>query len=185
MKRIYKEYFQKSKVFLYPVLGIKKGVRFVPIQTYVSWNDIYPMDGDKLLCHYTVEDKWNKQFETFSELFLETNILFEEKHCINENNHLYIFNLKPFKRDLNKFKKGNYSKFTKKTKEVIMNFFGEKGTISEFIESYLYPEYYFKDYAHLLNVDEKVLRDVGELCSKPNLEKEDFKKDLTIAKELK
>ena len=185
MKKIYKEYFQKSKVFLYPILGIKKGVRFVPIQTYVSWNDIYPMDGDKLLCLYTIENKWDKQFKTFSELFLETNILFEEKHCIDENNHLYIFNLKPFKRDLNKFKRGSYSKFTKKTKEIIMNFFGEKGKIAEFIESYLYPQFYFEDYAEILNVKEEDLKEVGELCSLPDLEKEDFKKDLAIVIELK
>jgi len=185
VKKLYKEYFQKSKVFLYPLLGIKKGVRFVPVQTYISWNDIYPMDKDKLLCFYTVDVKWKKEFIMFAELFLETNILFEEQHNIDENNFLYIFNINPFKRDLNKFKKGQYSKFTKKTKEKIMKFFGETGQISEYIESYLYPEFYFEDYAEILNVRESELKKVGELCSKPDLEQEDFKKDLAIVKELK
>ena len=28
---MYKEYFQKSKVFFYPLLGIPKGQKFVPV----------------------------------------------------------------------------------------------------------------------------------------------------------
>ena len=66
-----------------------------------------------------------------------------------------------------------------------MKFFGETGSISEYIESYLYPKFYFEDYAEILNVKEKDLKKVGELCSKPDLEKEDFKKDLAIVTELK
>ncbi len=185
MKKLYREYFQKSKVFLYPLLGIKKGVRFVPVQTYISWNDIYPKDKNKLLCFYTVENNWTKEFEMFAELFLETNVLFEEKHKIDDLNFLYIFDLETFKRDINKFKKGKYSKFTKRTKEIIMNFFGETGTISEYVESYLYPDFYYEDYSEILNVNIDDLQKVGELCSVPDLEKEDFKKDLAVLQETK
>lgn len=185
MKKLYREYFQKSKVFLYPLLGIKKGVRFVPIQTYISWNDIYPKDKNKLLCFYTIEEKWTKEFEMFAELFLSTNALFEEQHKIDDLNFLYIFNLDTFKRDINKFKKGKYSKFTKRTKEIIMKFFGETGAISEYIESYLYPEFYYEDYSEILGVTVEDLMKVGELCSLPDLEKEDFKKDLAILQETK
>ena len=185
MKKLYREYFQKSKVFLYPLLGIKKGVRFVPVQTYISWNDIYPKDKNKLLCFYTVEEKWTKEFEMFAELFLTTNVLFDEMHKIGDLDFLYIFDLGTYKRDINKFKIGKYSKFTKRTKEIIMKFFGETGTISEYIESYLYPEFYYEDYSEILNVEMNDLKKVGELCSKPDLEKEDFKKDLAILQELK
>ena len=38
MKQIYRNYFQKSKVFLYPLLEIPKGTRFVPASTYVDYN---------------------------------------------------------------------------------------------------------------------------------------------------
>tara|TARA_R110002012_G_scaffold69421_2_gene179699 strand:+ start:456 stop:1013 length:558 start_codon:yes stop_codon:yes gene_type:complete len=185
VKKLYREYFQKSKVFLYPLLGIKKGVRFVPVQTYISWNDIYPKDKNKLLCFYTVEEKWTKEFEMFAELFLTTNVLFDEMHKIGDLDFLYIFDLGTYKRDINKFKIGKYSKFTKRTKEIIMKFFGETGTISEYIESYLYPEFYYEDYSEILNVEMNDLKKVGELCSKPDLEKEDFKKDLAILQELK
>jgi hypothetical protein len=43
------------------------------------------------------------------------------------------------------------------------------------INSYLNPEIYYEQYANLLNVNEKILRDVGELCSKPDLKKENLK----------
>jgi hypothetical protein len=66
-----------------------------------------------------------------------------------------------------------------------MGFFGETGTISEYIESYLYPEFYYEDYSEILNVNINDLMNVGELCSKPDLEKEDFKKDLAILQEIK
>ena len=34
--RLFKTYFQKSKVFLYPLLGIAKGARYIPEETYSS-----------------------------------------------------------------------------------------------------------------------------------------------------
>ena len=36
----------------------------------------------------------------------------------------------------------------------------------------MYPEDFFNDYAILLNVDNEMLEKVGELCDKPDLEKE-------------
>jgi hypothetical protein len=36
----------------------------------------------------------------------------------------------------------------------------------------LYPEIHFKDYARILNVDVELLESVGELCDKPDLDKE-------------
>ena len=93
MEKLYKEYFQKSKVFLYPLLGIKKGVRFVPTQTYLSWNDKYDIDSDKLLCLY-ITDKDNKdEFTLFSDKKLKTLPVFEKEYIIDEFNYIYIFDL--------------------------------------------------------------------------------------------
>jgi len=39
----------------------------------------------------------------------------------------------------------------------------------------LYPNKYFEDYAECLDVDIEMLEGVGELCSKPNIEKETFR----------
>jgi len=40
------------------------------------------------------------------------------------------------------------------------------------MHSYLYPEKFFSRYAELLGVEESLLKSVGELCTKPDLEKE-------------
>jgi hypothetical protein len=33
---LYDKYFQKSKIFLYPLLGIKRGINIIPQETYLS-----------------------------------------------------------------------------------------------------------------------------------------------------
>ena len=137
MEKLYKEYFQKSKVFLYPLLGIKKGIKFVPNQTYLSWGDEYTLDCNKLLCLYRFNKADKDNFILFSDKILKTLPLFNKEHIINDYNYLYSFDLTlPLKkRDLKKFKEGKYSKFSKKTKETIIKFFGEKGKIAEYIEN--------------------------------------------------
>ena len=180
MKQIYKEYFQKSKVFLYPLLGIKKGIRFVPIQTYISWDNVNLM-GDKLLCLYSIDphcEITQKQFEVFKGLDLVTHPKYEEYHKINDEMHLFIFDFSHLKKDLKKFRKGQYSQFTEATKIKILNFFGKIGTITDYVESYLYPEYFYETYAEILNISVKTLKEVGELCDKPDLEEENFTKEM-------
>jgi len=182
VKGLYKEYFQKSKVFLYPLLGVKKGVRFVPVQTYISWGDSYTEYRNKLICLYTLNKDNIDEFEIFSDVYLESSDHFAAKNRIDMYNFIYVFDLKEFKTDYTKFLKGKYSKFRKKTKDKIMKFFGEHSSTSEYIESYLFPEYYWEDYAEFLAINETDLQKVGELCSKPNLDKENFAEDLEIIK---
>ena len=184
MKQTYKSYFQKSKVFLYPLLGIKKGVRFVPIETYIEWNhSIVP--ENMLVCAYAIKQNTNdqeeikrkKEFDAFSKQYLEKNELYHSKHHTN-NLELIVFDLSFFKNDLKKFKEGKYSEFSLITKRIIMEFFGNKGTISEYMESYLYPEKYYDIYSNILNIPISTLEEVKELCDKPDLNKEDFKKSI-------
>jgi hypothetical protein len=49
---IYRKYFQKSKIFLYPLLDIKRGTNIIPTDTYVSWNTGYSPEDMKLICTY-------------------------------------------------------------------------------------------------------------------------------------
>lgn len=182
MKGLYKEYFQKSKVFLYPLLGIKKGIRFVPVQTYISYGDRYAECRNKLICLYVLDKDNKDEFELFSEVFLENSEFYLNHELIDTYNRIYIFDLKPFKTDYAKFLKGKYSKFRKKTKDLIMKFFGEHSSTSQYIESYLFPEYYWEDYAEFLAISEKDLEKVGELCSLPDLNKENLVEDLEILK---
>jgi hypothetical protein len=181
MKKIYSDYFQKSKVFLYPLLNIKKGVRFVPSQTYLSWNGEYPLSKNKFICLYKIDPE-TKDFEEFSQKHLKNNFFFDEYHQVNDETHVFVFDFTVFENDLKKFIKGKYSRLSTGMKKHILNFFGNKGTISEYVESYLYPEDYFKIYSEILKVPFENIKEVGELCNKPDLEKENLEKELISIK---
>ena len=107
MKKIYSNYFQKSKVFLYPLLGIKKGIRFVPLQTYISWGTSVPESKNKLFCLYEIDKKNKKAFNIFIEQIKE-NIYFESFDLIKQKDDkklwLFTFDLRVYKTDLKYFK---------------------------------------------------------------------------------
>ena len=70
---VYLEYFQKSKVFLYPLLQIKKGITHVPIQTYVAWDNVYSVNDHKFFCEY--KTKKTKVFNKFAdERYFQINL---------------------------------------------------------------------------------------------------------------
>ena len=61
---IYKKYFQKSKIFLYPLLGIERG-NVVPEEVYFSISDKYKPEDRKLVLLY--DPKMDLKYETFKE----------------------------------------------------------------------------------------------------------------------
>ena len=63
-------------------------------------------------------------------------------------------------------------KINTELKHSILNYFAKSSGNYVYIESYLFPDKYFNRYAELLGVTEEFLKSVGELCSKPDLEKE-------------
>jgi hypothetical protein len=182
--KIYKDYFQKSKIFLYPLLEIQKGIKYVPINTYMAWEGQYSFEDSMLMCIY--KQKCTKAFAKFEEFQLLNHKYLEDYRELGEDLHLYVFDLSMYKKDIQNIIKGTYSKMRKKTKTKILDFFGDIGPISEYIESYIYPQYYHEDYANELNVKLEDIEKVWELCSKPDLEKENLKikiKELNIIKE--
>ena len=182
--KIYKDYFQKSKIFLYPLLEIQKGVKYVPINTYMAWEGQYSFEDSKLMCLY--QQKSTKAFAKFEEFQLLNHKYLDDYRELDKDLHLYVFDLVNYKKDIQNVIKGSYSKMRKKTKTQILDFFGDIAPISEYIESYIYPEYYHEDYANELNVNLEDIERVWELCSKPDLEKENLKikiKELNIIKE--
>lgn len=167
---LYKKYFQKSKIFLYPLLGIKRGTSVVPSETYLGWNDTYACADMKLICLYdTRTDQEYKQFEM--NVLLKHNRLHDYK-VINEEQSVFVFDFSDLKEDWDHFINGRYSKLSKKTKEVVLNFFEKYSGNYVYISSYLNPEEWFERYAEILDVDKTVIEEVGELCDKPDLEKE-------------
>lgn len=179
IKDIYRGYFQKSKVFLYPALGLKKG-SITPIDTYVSWGDIVKMSDNKLICLFHLRD--DPEFLLFEEKHLLGNPLFEDFKEVGNNKAIYIFNLNSYAEDFECFLNGKYSRFSDKLKAKIRTHYGATSANYAFVEGYLYPEEFFPLYAKFLTVkkeDEpnmlKLLRDVGELCSRPDFQKENLK----------
>ena len=84
------------------------------------------------------------------------------------------------------FSKAQLRQFKKdKSKSKILGQYGTSSANVEYLKSYLNPDEYYSDYAKALGVDEGILRSVGELCSKPNLDREILKatqKQLDLSK---
>ena len=100
MKKIYTDYFQKSKVFLYPLVGIKKGIRFVPTETYTDWDQIN--SKYKLFCLYETpkDEKEKKMFDIFLDLHLKNLESFDQYFIISKKYILCSFDLSFLKKYL-------------------------------------------------------------------------------------
>lgn len=170
MKFVYTQYFQKSKVFLYPLLKLKKGIPFVPVETYICWDGVYGIDDFKYLCVYHSDR--NDKFLEFESSYLLDHKMLDNKFSIDKDKQLYVFNLKGYKYDFQRFLEGKYSKFSMGAQSLILNYFGSVGNISEYILSVFDPEDYHDKYAEALDVPIKSIQDVYEVCSVPDLEKE-------------
>lgn len=170
VKSIYSKYFQKSKVFLYPLLGLKRGLKTVPSETYLAWNDVIKTEDMKLVCLYH-PNKSNEYEKHEKKVLLKHNRL-SDVQSIDEHNKLFIFDFTDLKDNWTHIVKGQYSKIDNTIKGDICSFFDNTTANFVYIRSYLYPNKYFDDYAECLNVDKSILELVGELCNKPDLEKE-------------
>lgn len=170
--KLYGKYFQKSRSFLYPMLGIKRGSYITPSGTYVSLQGKVEPEDVKLICSF--KDDQSEEFKTFENQMLLTNPLFVEKIRIKDYN-LYVFDLQIYQTDYFNFLLGKYSKFSNHLKKAIKTYYGEKSAEYQVIETYLYPDKYFDVYAKLLNVDVNLLKQTGELCDPCDIEKEILK----------
>ena len=170
VKSVYNKYFQKSKVFLYPLLGFKRGIKVVPSETYLAWDPFYIPEDMKLVCLYH-PNKSNEYEKYEKESLLKHTRLCDIKE-VDKHNKLFIFDFNDLKDDWEYFIKGKYSKLDPSLKGKIKSFFDINSANYVYMNSYLYPESYFSNYAEVLNVDTDFLESVGELCSKPDIEKE-------------
>lgn len=169
LNSVYKKYFQKSKVFLYPLLGIKRGVSVIPVETYIGWQGYYGSEDMKLICVYDIRtDDEYKQFE-------KKVLLTHSRLCdfVRVNSQAVLtFDFSDLGDNWSHFIDGKYSKLSLNLKQKILSFFDKYSGNYAYMHSYLLPEKYFSNYAELLNVDVSMLIEVGELCTKPDLGKE-------------
>jgi hypothetical protein len=178
INELYIEYIQKSRIFLYPALEIKRGSSVIPIETFVSWEDVYTIKDKKLICLYHLRD--DIEFKTFEKVRLFGNPKYERFEYVEDDKGVYVFNLESMGDNYDKIMEGQYSKISEEHKKTILSFFSSTKKHLEYIESYLYPEKYFETYAKILasddiNIMKQTLTEVGELCEKLDFEREDLK----------
>lgn len=167
---LYKDYVQKSRIFLYPILEIKRGASVTPIETYVSWEGQYTSKDMKLICLYHLRS--DPEFLAFEKEILYKNKHFFDFKQLEDNKGVYTFDFSNYDKDWNKIMRGKYSELSTGYKKKIETFYGKRDANYAYIESFLYPEKYYSMYAEMLLVKENLLNEVKELCSKLDFEKE-------------
>jgi hypothetical protein len=166
---LYKKYFQKSKIFAYPLLDIKRGTQIVPSETYFSWQDMFNPEDRKLICVYDLDDPNFAQFEK-NTLLKHTRLCHYSK--LNNKQAVFVFDFSDLGSDWDHMINGHYSKISKEVKRKVVDFFDKHSGNYVYVTSYMFPEKFFSRYAELLKVSAQLLEEVGELCDKPDLEKE-------------
>jgi hypothetical protein len=166
---LYKKYFQKSKIFIYPLLGIKRGTKVVPTETYLSWNKSYSPEDMKLICVYDTSNSEYLQFE--KDVILKHNRLSDYIKA-SANKCIVTFDFSDLSEDWKHFVNGRYSQINLNVKKKILEFFDKNTGNYVYVYSYLFPEKFFDRYAEILNVPVSLLISVGELCDKPDFDKE-------------
>lgn len=170
IKSLYKDYFQKSRIFIYPILEIRRGASVTPIETYISWDEQYSSKDMKLVCVYHLRD--DIEFLKFEKEKLLNNKHFFDFKQIEGNKGVYVFDFSEYAKDWNKLMLGKYSELSYQYKKKIENFYGKRDSNYAYVESFLYPEKYYSMYAEMLKVKEALLREVKELCSELDFDKE-------------
>ena len=169
---IYKKYFQKSKIFLYPLLGIERG-NVVPEEVYLSIRFKFKPQDRRLVLVY--DPRMDLRYETFKDDRLVNHNFLIESFQDQNGKETYVFDMTEFADDWDLFLSGKYSKMSIKVRNLILNYFDKSRGNYVYVHSFLFPENWFKRYAEILDVSEALLKEVGELCDIPNFEKEEFK----------
>jgi hypothetical protein len=170
---LYKDYFQKSRVFLYSSLGFKRGGKIVPIDTFTQWEGYFTMDDYKLCLLYKLQK--TEEFKNFEDKQLLKHEQFYDVWDLKDGTGVYVYDFSAYPKDWEWFCKSRFSFFSEGHKKKILNYYGKDSPNFPYVESFLYPDKYYRLYSELLCVDECSLRLVKELCTVINKDKETLK----------
>jgi len=174
IEKIYSKYFQKSRSFLLPMLGLKKTCAFMPIQSYLSWEDVYSIQDCNLILTYKVSDKY--EWEKYLVETLMSNEFFNDYHYTDDPTIVVLsFDLNCIATDYIHVLEGQYSKLSKMLKKKIRDYYNYNSAEWAYMESFLFPDRYIPLYGKILDVEEEHIRFTGQLCDLPNLDKETLK----------
>lgn len=172
IETLHKNYIQKSRVFLYPMLDIKRGVSVTPNEVYISWEGHYKPEDMKLICLYHLRS--DDDFKLFEKTKLLGSKLFHDFKLVEDNKGVFVFDFSQYKEDWSYFLKGKYSKLSLSFKNKIKSF-NLNSSSYDYVESFLEPDKYYEVYSALLGLTVETLRSIGELYDPPDIEKETLK----------
>jgi hypothetical protein len=176
--KVYPEYFQKSKIFLYPLVRLPSRSNPVKFETYFSPEEHLVDDKVFITVHYFLDQPnddcnyKNMNFERFISEIVTVHKRFVSVKKIQTNVVECLFDLSEYREDVPFFLEGKYSKMSENSKKIIANFFYKTHPNYAYVESFVYPELYHKSYAEHLDVNVELLKEVVELCDKPDFNKE-------------
>jgi hypothetical protein len=171
IKEVLASYTQKSKLFLFPLLGFPRNTTTNPLQTYVLWDGVYTVGDMNLICEYP--NRTDKDFKDFEKKMMSHVHFLDYKETEN-NTSLYVFDMNSYADAWGKFLTGKYSTFDISHKKKIRYYFSNNSLSTAYIDSYFSPEKYYAVYAELLGVEKSLLESVKELCSIPDLLQENL-----------
>lgn len=163
---LYRDYFQKSHTFLYPFLRIKKHAAFRPEQTFVRWKSVHdPKDRLLMVMYPNIDTPEWKDFQR--KVLLTNSLLSDVKTSVDGTKMIFIFDLNAHAEDYDHFLAGKYSLISDRSRKLISDYYGIHTPEWAYVESFVFPKKYFTLYANILNVEESLLKEVGELCEAP------------------
>lgn len=169
---LYKTYFQKSRAFIYPLVNISKKAAFSPTMTYFSWKGVHIANEQRLIAIYDV-DVTSEKWLNFLHDVLYKNPFFEDySHTEDHHTAVVVFDMRIRKSSYEAVILGKYSQVPADMRSLILVYYGYNTQEWAYIETFLLPGKYFKQYAKLLDTDVEVLEAVGELCDIPDMTKE-------------
>jgi hypothetical protein len=171
INQLYKKYFQKSKILLYPLLGIER-CKIGPIEVYLSIKGKYTPQDQKLVCVY--DPTSDENYMEFKKERLANHSLLSDQFIDITGHEIFVFDFSKYASTWNLLLDGKYSQIPIKEKNLILNFFEKNSGNYIYIHSYLFPNKWHQRYAEILDVPVDLIKEVNELIDKPDFEKETF-----------
>lgn len=170
-------YYQKSKCFLYPILGYKSDETYRP-SSYLFFQDHSILRGELTVFYRHTKESL---FEVFENNRIVNHPLLRGCYQAAEGT-IYIYDISGYADDIELFLRGEYSKLSKSLKKTILRYFKDdiepmSPRPDRFIHTVLFPEIYYTLVAKELGVSIKSLTELGSLydMEKETLELEEFR----------
>jgi hypothetical protein len=188
--QLYTSYFQKSRSFLYPLLGLDRESAYQPEGVYLGLVTSHPGQQEKQVV-YTPEDRklvvvFPAMTQTYDWLFYKQQVLTQhalvQHHVqLDDERFMLVYDMACFEDEYDQFLKGQYAAFRDTHKRAISTYYGVHTPEWAYMHAFLFPDGYYRQYAMLLydrpSEQEKCeaqLRENGQLCDVYDPVKESF-----------